>query len=457
MNSKTTPKDFFLHLAAAIFLYTAVVAMINLAFSIVNRAMPDQLQMVYGVSDIVWPTSILIVLVPVMYVLEWLISRDIARTPEKKGIWIRRWRIHLTLFLTGVTIVIDLIALINTYLNGELTGRFVYKVLIVLTVSAIIFAYYILARNNDPGRRRMWRSVLMWVGAALAIAAVIGGFVIIGSPAKQRALQFDQRRIGDLASLQSQIISYWQRTSSLPPSLQSLAGAGGYFTLPLDPETRQAYEYNLGDPTSFELCATFDLPSSANDVNGGLSNMPMPYPAGVTSVNWDHPAGHACFDRSIDTRFYPAQKTADVAPALSSPNFQNIVLTSAGGTQFSIPETMHKGLTISLQWTSDVTSKSYGNTAYICLVGLDKAHASIPLTENAPGCYLSEKIVALIATTTVTSGRYDWKVDPMVDVFASTPVSYELVVSVSDSLPPQGRSEWAGLISKSTSNEFMIQ
>ena len=72
-----------------------------------------------------------------LYLAEWFIVRDIAKVPEKADIWIRRWRIYLTLFLAVVLIGGDLIALINTYLNGEITARFIYKVIVIILKSRI--------------------------------------------------------------------------------------------------------------------------------------------------------------------------------------------------------------------------------------------------------------------------------------------------------------------------------
>ena len=177
-TTKTTPKDFFLHLGATTALYASAIALINLAFSTVNYALPDALAGYFSVSSVVWPISTLIVLIPILYVLEWVIRRDIVKIPEKREVWIRRWRIYLTLFLTGATIAGDLIALINTYLNGEISARFIYKILIVLVISAVIFSYYILERMSDSGRSRKFLILLAWVGIILTVAAIVAGFVV---------------------------------------------------------------------------------------------------------------------------------------------------------------------------------------------------------------------------------------------------------------------------------------
>jgi hypothetical protein len=309
-NNHTSPKDFFLHLGATIALYASVIALIDLAFEVVNKALPDSLNMYFSASSVVWPISILIVLVPTLYVLEKLIGRDIVRMPLKKDLWIRRWRIYLTLFLTGATIAVDVIVLINTYLNGEISSRFIWKVVVVLVVSAIVFAYYILAKMAD---QKTWLKVLAILGAVIALAAIIAGFIIVGSPSTQRSMRFDEQRVSDLTNIQWQITNYWQKTGTLPAALEALNDPISNFYVPKDPETSAAYEYSVNALSStslrtFDLCATFDLPSSGDKSTSSSLTPAVSYPmgGGTMSEVWTHNVGHACFERTIDPKLYPA-------------------------------------------------------------------------------------------------------------------------------------------------------
>ncbi len=319
MNTKTTPKDFFLHLAATVCLYASVIALIDLAFSAVNYALPDALAGYFYVSSIVWPISMLVVLVPLLYVFEWLIRKDINKMPEKKEVWVRRWRIYLTVFLTIATIAGTLITLINTFLNGEITARFIYKVLIILVISGVVFAYYILEKMSDSGRSRKPLTILAWIGIVLAIAGIVGGFIVVGSPATQRAVRFDEQRLNDSQAIQYQVINYWQRKQALPQTLADLNDSLGYYSVPTDPETKQPYEYSIKgmmgvrgaqSGLTFDLCANFSRESTDMSGRGAYSgyngsmSMPMPM-GGVKGTSWAHPAGHACFDRMIDAELYP--------------------------------------------------------------------------------------------------------------------------------------------------------
>jgi hypothetical protein len=301
MNTKTTPKDFFLYLGATIALYASAVALINLAFETINRALPDTLAGYYSANSIVWPISMLIVLVPVFYVLEWLITRDIAKISEKKDMWIRKWRIYLTLFLTGATIVGDLITLINTFLNGEITSRFILKVLIVMVISAIIFAYYILQKISDSISVGKWKKILAWLGIVCVLAGIVGGFIIVGSPAKQRAIRFDQMRIDNLSNIQFSVAHYWQEFGKVPKTLKDMSEYMN--NVPMDPQTEIPYRYEAGLTTnSFTLCATFLTETESLD-----QNYPKPYSSygSNTFYDWSHGIGEKCFDRTVSTVDFP--------------------------------------------------------------------------------------------------------------------------------------------------------
>lgn len=319
MNTQTTPKDFFLHLGATVALYIAIGSLINLAFSIINYFNPDQLAGYFYGASIAWPISMLIVLIPILYLLEWMINRDIKSVPEKANIWIRRWRIYLTLFLAVILIAGDLIFLINTYLSGEITSRFVYKVIFTLFVAGSVGKYYFFSlyphfkpfgvTNFDWAKTA--RTLNAWFGIIIAVATIVTGFVIVGSPAKQRAIRFDQQRINDLSNIQWQIINYWQSKGSLPLSLEDMNDNLSGINIPTDPETKSKYEYIKKTTTSFELCAVFGQPSQDLEGRGsfgGSYDMAVSYPSyypGQESDTWDHQAGKTCFERKIDPDRYP--------------------------------------------------------------------------------------------------------------------------------------------------------
>ncbi len=311
---KTTPKDFFLHLGATIALYIGVGTLINLSFTIINFYFPDSLAGYFFGNSVAWPISMLIVLIPILYVLEWLIVRGYTTDPDKKNLWIRKWRIYLTLFLTGALLAGDLIALINTYLSGEISTRFIFKIVIVLLISGAVFKYYFFSINENMKWARYAKKVVPYFGIALVLVAIIIGFIAVGSPSKQRNLRFDNQRVSDLQTIQYQIVNYWQQKGKLPMTLASTSDSISGFIIPTDPESKNVYGYSVKNTTTFEVCSTFSLPYQDTQGKGSYGSISVPYavdmayPSYGLDGNWKHDAGLVCFERIIDPEKYPKLK-----------------------------------------------------------------------------------------------------------------------------------------------------
>jgi hypothetical protein len=140
---KSGPKDVFLHLLAIVTLYASAVSFIALMFALINNWYPDALDYSYGISDSIrWSASMLIVMFPVYLLVTWLINRDFAMHPERREIRVRKWLGYLTLFVSAITFIVDVVFLVYNLLGGEITIRFFLKVLVVLAVAAVIFLYY---------------------------------------------------------------------------------------------------------------------------------------------------------------------------------------------------------------------------------------------------------------------------------------------------------------------------
>ena len=126
------------------------------------------------------------------------------------------------------------------------------------------------------------RGWLAGLVAAAGVAAVVGGFVIVGSPGEARLRRIDDRRVTDLEDLQRAIDVYRTRTGTTPATLEALVQAKVRQALPADPVTGQSYEYSTRGDSTFELCATFDRASATESAHG---DAPL----------WSHGAGRQCF------------------------------------------------------------------------------------------------------------------------------------------------------------------
>lgn len=310
MQPKTTAKDFFLYLASFAALYASAISLVSLLFTIINRAFPDSLNNYYFGYDpysagMRMAIATLIIIFPVYLFLASYLNRYLRANPDRKDIPVRKWLTYLTIFITSITLVTDLIVLVNTFLGGEITSRFALKVLAVLLVAGSVLWYYLYDLKKSfapemPNRAKL----LVSIASVAVIASLVGGFVFVGSPMSARAKRFDERRVGDLQSIQSYLIySYWQQKASLPDSLDDLKDPISGFMVPVDPETGADYEYAQTDDLSFRLCATFSLSSQSAD--RGLETSSPLYPGMSGNENWKHGAGRQCFDRTVDPELYP--------------------------------------------------------------------------------------------------------------------------------------------------------
>ncbi len=145
----------------------------------------------------------------------------------------------------------------------------------------------------------------------IVVAAIVAGFFLVGSPSEERARRFDDQRVSDLQSIQSQMIYYWQNKGKLPAVLDDLKDPISGFVPAKDPETGAGYGYDVKGALAFSLCANFNQPSTQQGQKVAPMPAPMayPYPGGNVS-NWDHPAGKYCFERKIDPELYKLSKPA---------------------------------------------------------------------------------------------------------------------------------------------------
>ncbi|HUO50730.1 MAG TPA: DUF5671 domain-containing protein [Candidatus Paceibacterota bacterium] len=313
---KITPKDFFLWAGAMISLYVSVFALVYLLFDYIDRAFPDALNYSadpYGDGIRYWIAS-LVVLFPVYLLLTWVIRRDIAHDASRKQIWVRRWALVLTLFIAGASLAIDLIAVINTFLGGEITMHFILKALVVLLIGAGAFMHFLADLWGYWDKNPRYARSVAGATALLIVCTIGAGFFIIGSPWQIRLYRFDDQKVNDLQGIQSQVVSYWQHKNKLPQTLTDLNDSISGYTVPSDPQTGAQYEYKALTKTGFALCANFNAETRPNSPT--LTQL-MPYastPAGYgvnyTADSWYHGSGRFCFPREVDPSRYPQIKTA---------------------------------------------------------------------------------------------------------------------------------------------------
>ena len=109
-----------------------------------------------------------------------------------------------------------------------------------------------------------------WSVAAVIIAAIIGGLLMVGGPVKARDHKIDAKRLSNMHKTARVISCYADDNDDLPqtsaPAREALASRSissgktqrcKNLTWDVDPVTQTEFEYNRLGPQSFELCGVF--------------------------------------------------------------------------------------------------------------------------------------------------------------------------------------------------------
>lgn len=147
-------REAFMYLVLFGTLYTSAYYLGSLIFDFINLGFPDPARNPEGYDTYIresmrWSISSLIVAFPVFLYLSWTTERDVTRDPMKRASKVRRWLTYLTLFASACALIGDVTTLVYNALGGELTIRFVLKVITVGLIAGTAFVYYLRDLRQD--------------------------------------------------------------------------------------------------------------------------------------------------------------------------------------------------------------------------------------------------------------------------------------------------------------------
>lgn len=149
-------KDAFLYILSFGTLGTWVGALGSFVFTLLDKYFPDVVvgQYLYSQSyNVSTQLASIIVAFPIYLFTMRLITRDVVRNPEKYDSPVRKWLTYIALLLAAGAVIGDLVTFLAYFLRGELTVRFVLKVLAVLALAGGVFWYYLLTLRPRGGKQ----------------------------------------------------------------------------------------------------------------------------------------------------------------------------------------------------------------------------------------------------------------------------------------------------------------
>jgi hypothetical protein len=267
-------RDAFLYLLSFSTLATWACALGSLWFRLIERWLPDAVISPYPYfrSTVTWQMASILVALPIYLFVMRMILRETRANPERIESGVRKWLTYIALLVTATGLVADLVCFVDYFLKGEITLRFVLKCATVFAICGSIFWYYL---GFLRGRARS--DLFAALALAGASTAFCFGMAATGTPAVQRHIEADSRRVQDLRSIAGALSGM----TALPQSLPEVGATrpGLHVT---DPETSMPYEYTVKTAKQYELCASFAAPDDMGGQQYG-------------SHFWSHPKGRACF------------------------------------------------------------------------------------------------------------------------------------------------------------------
>ena len=137
------PRNAFVYLLNFLTLYLSALGASMLIWGLADHWFRDPLDEYVTTGPIRSGIAMLVVAFPLFLYLNRHIRRGIDRGELAERSTIKRVLTYLTLFLIAITVIIDLISVIYTFLGGDLTARFAVRGLGILLIAGFVFLYYL--------------------------------------------------------------------------------------------------------------------------------------------------------------------------------------------------------------------------------------------------------------------------------------------------------------------------
>lgn len=139
----TDAREAFLYGLLFVALYLSAYNLGALIFAFIERAFPHPAPAVSLREAMRWPTSLLVVALPVLWYVSRLVNRDVRLDPSKRTSEVRTKLTYLTLFVSASVMIGILAGVVYSFLGGELTIRFVLKSATATAIAAGVFSHYL--------------------------------------------------------------------------------------------------------------------------------------------------------------------------------------------------------------------------------------------------------------------------------------------------------------------------
>jgi hypothetical protein len=266
-------------------------------FQLINKYVPDILNKFAGQFSegaLKFAISALIISAPIYYFTMRQISKSLFGGGLDKDSGVRKWLTYLIIFVAFIVMIGWLIGLLTSFLNGELTMKFILKAITAIGISVVVFTYYLydIRRGEVVGKKDMRVAIYFYGSLVIIAAAFITALFIVESPTAARNRMIDNSVLDNFNKIDAALNTYYQQNKKLPSSLDVLKG-DYYFLTDQDltnPADNTKFEFIVKSTTEYELCTQFLTSNKTNNNNSDYYNY---------KDRWPHDTGRQCLKQII--------------------------------------------------------------------------------------------------------------------------------------------------------------
>lgn len=293
---------YLLSLVSLIFMTTSVGVII---FQIINKLVTDLIHTEQFSSDTLkFAISAIIIATPIYYITAWQINKNLFSGQLHKESGVRKWLTYLILLIASVVMIGWLIGTINSFLNGDLTAKFILKSLTSIILAGAVFGYYFydIKREQLVGVKDKTVKIYFYTTLAVVVIALVASFFFVESPTAARNRNQDNLILNKFDNIDNAINSYYSENKKFPVNLEILVTEKRLQSDSdlKDPVTNQPIQYKPGKDKIYELCDTF-LSSNKDQTQ-------------YNNPRWLHDSGYQCLSQRVyDNTPVPTKGVAPVA------------------------------------------------------------------------------------------------------------------------------------------------
>jgi hypothetical protein len=269
-------------------------------FGIIDKTIPDILR-TYSSSandiQLKFAISALFISAPIFYFISCLINKGLHKGELEKDSAIRRWLTYFIILVSSLIILGSFVGVIDNFLAGELTSRFILKAVSVLLISGAAFSFYFYdVKRANPDKPDKVVKIFFLTTLTLVVAAFVAAWFFVESPKMARERRIDEALVQNIYNLENTVNSYYDKNKKLPANLEEINNFRRNYPVSgniIDPETKQPIVYQKVGDKEFKMCATFRTSSIDQD------NSQTTYVGVDTAGSKEHLAGYQCLDGSL--------------------------------------------------------------------------------------------------------------------------------------------------------------